>query len=285
MFKLLNTELIFKVEMMRRLAVLSLLIFIVFLAGCVGTPSGGGGPGVVIKGFSASPSTAEPGTTVLLQLFIQNSGGVKATDIDVKLLGGVLTSGWQGVTSEHIDELYQADPSRGMNEGEEREIDWTLTAPSPGKSVDMPYETTAEVSYQYSTESNAQIKAVTLDHLRRTNDKGGISFQKSSAGPISIKLTAPTTIISSGRVPVQIQVSNVGSGYVENDQLTFTVTGVTKCSTYIVRIPKGRTAAIFCQIDTSGVTEYGIFPITVSTSYKYFTDATTTITVLRAPPI
>lgn len=262
-----------------RLIIFSLLAF-VFLAGCAATPAGG--PGVIIKSISASPPTAEPGTPILLQVLVQNVGGVKATGVRVELLG--LTDEWsisEG-RSRSIGELFPPDPGRGITTGEEREVSWELRA--PGKDVDISYDATARLSYRYETTLEAQIRAVTSEYFKQTDEKGGIEFQSVSAGPISITVIAPSTIIAGGRVPVQFAIQNIGPGKVTGDKLTFTITGVS-CPRTDVRLIKGSSATLYCTIDAVGVTHYKNFPVSVKTSYEYWVESSTSIKVLKRPPV
>ncbi len=264
---------------MRRLAILSIsLLVFVFLAGCIG--QGGGGSGVTIKSFSALPSTAEPGTPVLLQLTIQNTGGATTGNVQAQLLG--LTSEWitYATTSTTIGELYAADSSRGINQGAEAVAEWVATP--PGKSVDISYDATAHVSYSYTSTLEAQIRAVSTVYLRQSSDTGGIKFQSVSSGPISIKVIAPTTVIA-GTIPIQFSIQNTGGGRVENDVLTFRLnpgSGV-YCTRYDVRLIQGRSATLYCTLNTGAVPNYQNFPISLSTTYNYWIEKTTTIKVLK----
>jgi len=272
---------------MKKLAILSIsLLIFVFLAGCVNQSDGGeSGIGVVIKSFTALPTTTEPKMPVLLQLDIQNSGGTVAGNVTADLLG--LTYEWSvsPQRTQDIGELYPSDPSRGIAQGEERIIEWDLSA--PGKTRDIPYSATAHVSYTYTTTLEAEIKAVTYDYLRQTGETGGISFQGTSTGPLLIKIIASSTVISGGRIPVQVQIQNTGGGHVNGNKLTLDL-GSTKdlsCSRTIVTLIGGKTASLYCtlQVGSEPFTNYKIFPISISTSYSYWIERTTSITVLKTP--
>jgi hypothetical protein len=266
---------------MKKLIILILLIF-VFLAGCTQT-GGGGGPGVTITSVTAIPSTSvEPGTPILLQAFIQNSGGAKATNVRVELLG--LTDEWSvsPERTQNIGELLSADPSRGVNEGQNWDVSWDLKG--PGKSVDVPYDATVHVSYHYETTLDSQLTAVTTEYYRQTNKQGGIDTQSVTAGPISITMIAPSAIISGGRIPVQFSIQNSGGGKVMGDTLTFITSGV-NCQRNDVRLIKGSTATLYCSIDTGSVSNYKNIPVSVRTSYDYWIESQTSITVLKIPSI
>jgi hypothetical protein len=268
---------------MKKPTLLVLLFLIVFLAGCVGQSGISGGPGVVVTGFSASPSTAEPSTNVEIVLTVENKGDVNAENVNAELMGLPQTEWNIPNRVQSIGELVAPQPSRGMNQGGVGDIVWDLMSPL-GKNVDIPYEATVRVTYDYTSSLDAQVSAVSTDWMRQKNDKGGIKFQKSSSGPVSIKLIAPSTIISSGRIPVQFQITNTGSGGITGEALTFSVSGV-DCPRTDIRLPKGRTGALYCSISTGGVTTYDVFQIGISTSYNYYIDQTTSITVLRKPPV
>jgi len=265
---------------MKELALLSIsLLVFVFLAGCDGQQQGGGA-GVVINSFTALPSTTEPNTPVLLQLEIQNTGGTIARAVTAELLG--LTDEWSISEGrvQVVGELYPADSSRGITEGEEYVIEWDLSA--PGKTRDMSYSATAHISYAYTTTVEAEIKAVTSDYLRQTGETGGITEQGSSAGPFSITLIAPTTVISGGRIPVQIEIQNTGGGYITGKKLNLQTSGLV-CTKSDVTLIGGRSATLYCTLPIETFTNYKIFPISVSTSYIYWIESTTSITVLKTP--
>jgi hypothetical protein len=267
---------------MKKFMPMILLFLVVFLAGCVGQSGTSGGPGVVVTSFSASSSTAEPGTGVSFYLTVENKGDVDANNVQAELMGLPQTEWNIPNRVQSIGQLVAPQPSRGMNQGGVGDISWDLMAPA-GKNVDIPYEATVRVTYDYTSSLDAQISAVSTDWMKQKNDKGGIKFQKSSSGPVSIKLIAPSTIISSGRIPVQFQITNTGSGGITGEVLTFSVSGV-DCQRTDVRLPKGRTGALYCSIITGGVSTYNVYEIGISTSYNYYIDQTTSVTVLRKPP-
>lgn len=265
---------------MKRLIILLLPIF-VFLAGCIS--GGGGGPGVVITAVTVLPDTAEPHTPILVQAFVQNQGGLKATNVVVELFG--LTDEWSilPARSQSIGELIPPDPSRGMNEGQQYEATWELRAPA--KTTDITYNGNVNLLYRYGTSLEALIKVVTINYYRQTDKTGGIESQTVSGGPLSMKLIAPSTIISGGRVPIQIAIQNIGSGKVKGDRLSLTVSGAS-CSRTDVTLIKGTSATpLYCWIDAGEVSNYKNFPITVRTSYEYWSESPISITVLKMPAI
>jgi len=271
---------------------LLLLIFAVFLSGCIsGGSFGGGGTGVIIKSFSPSDSTAEAGTPVLLQLIVANTGSQRANGVTAQLLG--LTDEW-GISPgrfQTIGSMFGADPARGNNQGEERPITWTLTGPA--KDVQLSYEATVRVTYSYSTTLEAEMKAVTADYFQQTKTKSGIVQQKTTGGPLTITAKTTSVAISGGQMPVIFEIRNTGRGKVFSggspdinslDRLGISVSGA-NCPSTDVRLIRGESAVLYCTISVGGTNTFKIVPISLRTSYNYYTDATTSITVLPRPPI
>jgi hypothetical protein len=269
---------------MKKFAPLAILFSIVFLAGCIGQSGGGGGPGVVVTTFSASPSTAEPGTPVYIELHVENKGDTVANNVRAELMGLPQTEWNVPNRVQDLGQLLPPQPSRGMNQGGIGDAYWELTAPA-GKNVDIQYEANVRLTYDYTSSLDAQVRAVTSEWMRQKDDKGGIKFQKSSSGPISISLIAPSTVISSGKIPIQFQITNTGSGGVTGEVLRFSFSSNVNCPRSEVRIPKGRTGALYCSINTAGVSNYENYQIGISTDYNYYIDQITSITVLRKPPV
>jgi hypothetical protein len=272
---------------------LLLLIFTVFLSGCISTSTftGSSGSGVIIKSFSPSDTTAEPGTPVILQLIVSNTGTQRADGVSAQLLG--LTDEW-GISPgryQSVGSLFGQDPARGNNQGEERPLIWTITGPS--KDVQLSYEATVRVTYTYSTTMEAEMKAVTIDYYQQTKTKSGITQQKTSGGPLSITAKTTSVAISGGQMPVIFEIRNSGNGRVYSggspdvnslDRLAISVSGAS-CPSNDVRLINGQSAVVYCTIPTGGISTFKITPISVKTSYNYYTDATTSISVLPRPPV
>jgi hypothetical protein len=268
---------------MKKLVVLILLLPVfVLLSGC--TSSGGGsGPGVVISNVVVTPTTAEPNTPIILQATVQNQGGLKARNAMVEIFG--LTDEWSisPGRSQSIGELIPPDTSRGSSTGEEQVFTWELRAPA--KSNDMTYNGNVNLRYTYDTTLEALIKVVTIDYYRQTGTTGGIDSQTTSGGPISMTVVAPSTIISGGRVPIQIEVQNAGSGKVIGDHLRLTISGIGCSRTDVTLVSGTTTPYLYCWVDASAVNEYKDFPITIKTTYDYWVESPFSVTVLKTPPI
>src|SRR3989338_6144128 len=268
-------------------------VFTVFLSVCISgiNIGGGGGAGVIVKSFSPSDSTAEPNAPILLQLIVANTGSQRANGVTAQLLG--LTDEW-GISPGRyhtIGSMFCADPARGNNRGEETPITWTLTGPA--KDVQLSYEATVRVSYSYTSTLDAQMKAVSADYYQQTKTKSGIVQQKTTGGPLSITAKATSVAISGGQIPIIFEIRNTGRGSVYSggspdvnslDRLGISVSGAF-CPTSDVRLIKGESATIYCTISAGGTNTFKIVPISVTTSYNYYTDATTSINVLPRPPV
>jgi len=261
------------------------LFIVAFLAGCTQFPGiSGGTTGVVIKTFSFIPtSPVEPSTPVYLSLDVENTGGARATGVSAEIIG---INDWtfdpKEPRTQSIIDLDYPDPSRGINQGGTDHIEWTIKPPE--KTVQIPYDIGVRVKYSYKSTFEGRVGAVTNQYYRQTSKKTGVIFSKASSGPLSIKLTAPNSIISAGRIPVIFEVKNVGGGGILNDELTFSISGA-NCPKTTVKMIKGQSAILYCNIDTSGVANYAEFSVSLSTSYQYYVDSSTSITVLPKPPV
>ena len=267
----------------------SLILFgIIFLSGCINIPgfgSGGGGAGLSISKLEAIPSTVGPGEPISVLMTLKNDGSDTARNVIAELQG--LTTEW-GISPARV----QATPDipgatkSGTTSipGEERDISWTLYGPS--KSVELPYDVKAQISYLYTSNLEGQIKAVTTDYLRMKNDRGGVT-SASSSGPIKISMSVPSTVMSTPRVSVQFTFSNSGKGRVHSvsgggseslDFLFVSVNGA-YCPVSLVHLSGGSSGTIRCYVDTSGVAGFGVFSVSVSTTYLYTMDQDFKVTI------
>ena len=278
---------------MKKLVIL-LLILVVFLSGCStsGTTGlvGSGTQGVIIKSFSPSDTTVEPKTPVLLTLLVSNVGSQKATNVNTQLMG--LTDEWSipDGRSQFIGDLFGTDPSRGVTQGEERAITWTLTGPQ--KNVQLSYEATVRVTYTYTSEASGMVKAVSSDYYQQKKVKSEIQSPKSTGGPLTITPKMTSVSVSGGSMPIRFEIQNSGGGRVYSggsptvgnlDRLTVSVQGAS-CSRTDVRLIQGKSAVLYCTINAGGISDFKLVPFTLSTTYNYFVDSTTTITVLPKAP-
>ncbi len=261
-----------------------LLFGVVFIAGCTipGISTGGGGTGLTISSFTPSDTTVEPNTPILLSLIVQNSGGAKATNIHADL--GGLTQDWSidSGRSRSIQDLNPPDATRGINQGATDEEDWTLSA--PGLTSQFNYPVSVQVSYDYTTTSNNLIRATAIDYYKTNKPQTGVVETATTAGPLSVTVTAPNAVFAGSTVPVYFQFHNQGSGRVKGDTLNINVQGSgVSCSKTQIKMISGSDAFLRCDASTSGVTTYQDFRITVSTSYTYVISAAASITVNPTP--
>lgn len=261
-----------------------LLFGIVFIAGCTipGLTTGGGGPGVTINSFTLSDTTVEPNTPILLSLIVQNTGGSKATNIHADL--GGLTQDWSidGGRSRSIPDLNPPDPTRGVNQGEQDEEDWTLSA--PGLSSQFNYPVSVQVSYDYTTTSDNLIRATSIGYYRTNKPQTGVIESKTTGGPLSVTVTAPNAVFAGSTVPVYFQFHNQGSGRVKDDTLNVNIQGSgISCQKSQVKMIQGSDGYLRCDASTAGVTTFIDFRVSVSTSYTYTINAAASITVNPTP--
>jgi hypothetical protein len=256
-----------------------LLFGIVFIAGCtIPGISSSGGTGLTINSFTLSDTTVEPNTPILLSLIVQNTGGAKATNIHADL--GGLTQDWSigGSRSLGIPDLNPPDATRGITEGEKDEEDWTLSA--PGLTSQFNYPISVQVSYDYTTTSNNLIRATSIDYYKTNKPQTGVVETATTAGPLSVTVTAPNAVFAGSTVPVYFQFHNQGSGRVQGDTLNINVQGSgISCQKTQIKLISGSDAFLRCDASTSGVTTYQDFRISVSTSYTYVISAAASITV------
>jgi len=277
---------------MKKLVIL-LLILVVFLSGCSsGTTSlvGSGTQGVIIKSFSPSDTTVEPNTPVLLTLLVSNVGSQKATGVNANLMG--LTDEWSipDGRSQFIGDLFGTDPSRGVTQGEERAVTWTLTGPQ--KNVQLSYEATVRVTYTYTSEVSGMVKAVSSDYYQQKKVKSEIQSPKNTGGPLTITPKMTSVSVSGGSMPIRFEIQNSGGGRVYSggspsvgnlDRLSVSVSGAS-CSRTSVTLIQGKSAVLYCTINTGGISDFKLVPFTLSTTYNYFVDSTTSISVLPKAP-
>ena len=328
-----------------------LLVAVVVLAGCVGQPSAiTSTNGVIIKSFTANPSEIEsiagesgPGIATIVSTVVQNVGEMDAELVTVKLTG--LSPEWRfkpaGITKPlcaadafiaigefsdqtryadicryyGIGKLFPADPSRGLNEGQETVAEWELLPPAK-KEVEQTHEVGARLNYHYTSVFDSIMRVVSSRYFQQTSNKGGLVSSKVSGGPLIVNIKAPNFILAGTTaqksVPIQIEIQNVGSGRV------FLWHDSDKSEGYIIREPgiddwdivdvkvkldnedvnsqckladdkharliNGKSGLISCKlIIKDSVNSFIDKAITVELTYNYVIDSTTAIRVLPLP--
>lgn len=272
------------------------IFLVVFLSGCtllgISQPGGitAGSQGVIISKFTTIGTSFEPNTPILLDLAVKNVGGQTARQVSVELFGLPQDV---AVSPSRIQAVGDMTPSIRGSEGLELPLRWTVTAPE--KSVQIPYKVVAKATYQYSTEFDGQIRVVSPEEVRISGRRGGVTFQQSTAGPISIRLRDVPVSISGGRIPLIFEFTNTGGGRIftgflptpeTSDRLFVTVSGVTFCPrNEVLFTTSGRTGSLVCFIDLPSVFNFQEFSIKVTTSYFYQVEKETAFTVLPRVPI
>jgi len=221
-----------------------LLVFIVaaiaITAGCVGqAPSTrpvtvAANDGLQITTFTAEPSSVDVGDTVIFTLEAENVGGVDATSIVAHLLG--VEGQWRELTagnplvadsSKSLGLLGPPNPSFNQP-GDFKVTTWTYKTPTIAPGLMYPASVKAEILYNYNTTGALVIKAIGEQFLRTEY----YAKSKTPAGPVITNTNAPVKILvpetqasyyitvdDSAEAeqyqykPVQIRLSNVGSGY------------------------------------------------------------------------
>lgn len=290
---------------MRKALPLLVLMGIIFLAGCLGTQKPEKevvtGKGVVIKSLTVEPEELEPNMDAMVTLTIQNQGGAKATNIQPELIG--LPDEWQGKNNPNpssISQLIPPDPERGIPEGEESYITWTLTAPE--KKVTMTYDFQVRVTYDYETASSSVVRLLTLDYYKSLSEKEkeaknwGVISSTYTSGPLAVSLSAPSPIISDFSkldvkgLPIWIKIENIGGGSVIGD-ITVNAKNVKSCTygnqtgtTLSVSLIGNEYGRFICYLDvtpSSTFTNFKDFEPSFSLSYKYSISKWATIKVLK----
>jgi len=274
-----------------------LLVAMVFLAGCVSQPGGQlGNNGLVIQSFAFDVKEIEPEIPITLALSVKNVGAKEVTEAFAELQGPpewtIKINGKADTlpARQNINTLLPPDPSRGITEGQEDLIQWEMEAPKKDTKITYPFQ--AVVYYKYVTESESLARVVTKEYYRQSGDRGGLITSKSSAGPLSVSVSMPSSIISdetSRTVPIIVEIQNVGSGTVyagseyptekTKDTVKIIPNGIA-CEEKEVRIIDG-TGRANCKFTfDKTVSNFQDFPISIRLEYSYYATAQTSVTVL-----
>ena len=295
---------------MKRVLPLLALIGMIFLAGCLGMqgpePEEIEGKGVVIKSLTVEPEELEPGMEAMITLVVQNRGGAIAENVVPEILGLPQGTGeWivSNPTPSSLTKLIPPDPERGIPEGEESYITWTLTAPS--KKITMTYDFQVRVSYDYTTHSSAIIRLLSMDYYKQLSasekeaKNWGVIKSTYTDGPLAVSFSAPSPIISwekleeknetSIEVPIWVKIENVGDGSVEGN-ITAKPLGVHNCTgettkngeTVVpVKLIGGKYAMIVCKLTVNKFENFNDYEPRFTFEYRYHTDKWTSVKVLK----
>jgi len=270
---------------MKQWKILILISAVVVVSGCTFPSFGTGGGGGLTMQSSLSDATMDPGTQVQLTLTVQNTGSSRASGISVQLNG--LSPDW-GVSPGRtigIHDLGGTDISHNINQGETDVEYFTLTAPGRSNAVTYPFSTI--LAYNYQTTSNIIIRAASFDYWKTNKIQTGVISTTTSGGPVQITVTAPNSVFKDNSIPVYFTFNNVGSGVVQDNSLSVSVSGPgINCQSGNVRlIPDssgvGRTGFLRCTASTSDIAGagWGQLVYDVSASYRYSIEQFSSISV------
>ncbi len=239
---------------MKYLSILSLIILIIVISGCIGQnpePMTSPNDGVVITDFSLESSQIYARDNIGLRLELQNVGGNKATLKKIQLYGvdfksgssdenawGIKGNGLQQLDENFIKtnlpskgELFQPDPSINFD-GAKDFYEWRLQSPSDISS-ETNYDLRVRIEYDYETTYSADIRIINDEYLLTLSDEdrqklfnsGGIISSELTNGPISvIPYSGRHFIVSQGESGekriIKFKIENVGKGYSYIDDIT-----------------------------------------------------------------
>ena len=290
--------------MMKKVLPLLAVIGIIFLAGCIGQEEKKEevkGKGVVIKSLTVEPEELEPEMEAMITLVVQNRGGAIAEDVSPQIIGLPRGEGeWTviGPSPSSIPRLVPPDPERGVPEGEEAYITWTLRAPK--KKITMTYDFQARVTYDYTTSSSCVIRLLSMDYYKqllpseREKRNWGVIQSSYSDGPLQITFSAPSPIISwdtikkeenitgtaNYPVPIWVKIENIGGGSVIGN-ISVTPTGVFNCSASKLSLIGGKYAMLICKLNVTEFSNFKDYEPRFTFDYKYSIDKWTSVKVLK----
>jgi len=231
----------------------------------------------------------DPGIDVIVPIIVKNVGEKDAKNVEVELLG--LTDDWSISPGRKIPlpDLIAADPSRGLEEGQQEYKEWIIRGPS--KDVELSYDMEAKLTYDYQTVSTSLVRVVSSDYFREKNKGGGLKTSEYTGGPLLVNIKVPTSVISGGdgTVPIQFEIQNTGGGRVywpgsdgkggNLDKIKVSVEGISDCADD-VRLIDGKSGFISCRKSVSGVDDFKDFSVTLTLDYGYYSTAPSSITIL-----
>lgn len=296
--------------MKKNLVIILSLIVVVTISGCVSqTSTIAGGPGIVITDASVDYSPVFAGDIVGWNLEVQNQGEDDTTIHSITWFGVDMTS-WSLNPSTNPDTtskpIVGADPITGF-EGASYFETRTITAPSTIMSpttVDLGIR----VEYDYDTDFSATIRIMDPDYLRTlsTEDKntliqtGGIRDSRSTAAPLSVKAASGAHFVARGTsrtITIPFRITNVGAGLPYKDNVANADTAASSGGLYVVNaisgsnnldctsagditLSRGKNGGFGCTLTIPGtVTNYEDHTFSLTLSYRYYVDGSTSLTV------
>lgn len=266
-----------------------LLVSVLIVSGCT---TFAGTSGVAIESFEPDFTNPLPGESVDFHVKVRNTGSVHAHDVSVELFG---LGDWTiAVPSCQIGTLIAGGD--GIP-GDTRTCRLTATAPDVAQGLAAPYEAIARVQYRYLSTASHAVTIGTSEELKRIQDGGGtlpVQSSFSSSGPITLSIaqTGPIRVTdSSVASPVTITIANTGGGVVCHPDCSLD----DHLNTIAVSVRVGDVLVSDCSREMSLLTNQNTLTcdvtferpltglvqqtVTAETSYGYFLDVTTPVTV------
>lgn len=207
-------------------------VSVILVSGCPVSIDGGGGfamgDGVQVNSFEFKPARLVGGQATLLQLELQNMGGLNVGDVHVNLYG--LSNEWyDGGGSKMIGDIVssnlQAFDTGGLRApdpelktaGQKRTAVWKFKSPvEPLEGTEFVHKAYARVCYPYRTVASATVEVMGEDEWLLQEQRGGVSQHpisvKQTAAPIQISIESMQPVISDGGLRMEMKISNVGGG-------------------------------------------------------------------------
>lgn len=281
----------------------------ILVSGCT-LPGGSvtGGKGIIIESFEPDFPQIYSTESVQLSLKIRNAGTVDGIVNDVQLTGVDWTKDGAGTCESMKGKLLPAVPDKGIT-GETKNCIWVAKP----KQNDVPnglsvtFYPVARVIYSYTTSTVKSVTLGTSSELRSIQDRGGTlpaDTVSTTSGPVAIDIVSkgPIRVSQSGvEFPIEVKISNAGGGIAcksgscgsaDWNKVNLVIkTGsalskVDSCEDREYTLWRGRENTIGCKLRVSGSNLKDRMQelITVTATYGYIVDATTSVTVTGQTP-
>lgn len=278
---------------MRNLLILVLLIFVIFLSGCIGQPKQTASS--VGLSTTLAPDTNQPKASmpVTFILEVKNLASENARDLAAQLLN--LTE-WRVENSlQSLNMLLPSDTYK---------FSWIAYSPPTPNRTFMPY---ANVFYRMETNAKIKLRVYDNDYLNNLKSQERESIKQSSAlvssaisknAPVAVTISINQPFIITDyfqKFPFVIEIKNVGSGKVYDDavaypsglenyvRFSYKSNSTIQCdfeSGSLVGLERG-SRSIACRLTaTKGeVSKYADFGTDFTVSYVYMSKASAKIEV------
>ncbi|MBI2547587.1 MAG: hypothetical protein HYW23_04040 [Candidatus Aenigmarchaeota archaeon] len=293
----------------REILIFGSLAAIIFLAGCVQQQTYTANDGLTIQKFAPQLNRIGGNSDLIIIMLIENTGESNAEKVNGELIG---LDDWKitEVRTKTVPNIQGADPAHQLKGGQDV-IAWKLT--SPKNPFEQKYDFTGRLYFEYKTSVSVLYKVLssnyyqTLSDEQKSKENPGISSISVSSGPISVSVKTQETFANGGKIPIEFDITNVGSGEAftlvslpdrykptreTSDQITnIRVSGVTNCGDDVVnpfgvlttvRLSNGKQGKIVCYVDTAGIETSKVLPIDMVLDYSYAVEKTSSITVSRS---